>query len=67
MRMDDANLKPTFSYLVSEITKRFPNFAYLHVVEPRVEGNVDRDVQHGEVRPNPLSGIFIVLHDMVIT
>ncbi|PSS29796.1 hypothetical protein PHLCEN_2v2944 [Hermanssonia centrifuga] len=48
MRMDDANLKPTFSYLVSEITKRFPNFAYLHVVEPRVEGNVDRAVQHGE-------------------
>ncbi|PSR72861.1 hypothetical protein PHLCEN_2v11274 [Hermanssonia centrifuga] len=48
MRMDEANLRSTFSYLVSEITKRFPNFAYLHVVEPRVEGSEDRTVQHGE-------------------
>ncbi len=63
--MDEANLRSTFSYLVSEITKRFPNFAYLHVVEPRVEGSEDRTVQHGEVRSNFLSGIPMVLQDTI--
>ncbi|EJU01875.1 FMN-linked oxidoreductase [Dacryopinax primogenitus] len=40
MRMDDPI--PTFSYLVRQFKERFPNFAYLHVTEPRVEGDVDR-------------------------
>ncbi|KAG7446584.1 FMN-linked oxidoreductase [Guyanagaster necrorhizus] len=30
--------KPTFAYLVSEIKARHPNFAYIHVIEPRVNG-----------------------------
>ncbi|KAK7455857.1 hypothetical protein VKT23_010894 [Stygiomarasmius scandens] len=29
---------PTFSYLASELKTRFPNFAYLHVIEARVSG-----------------------------
>ena len=47
MRMEDP--RPTFSYLVEEIVKRHPDFAFIHLVEPRVEGNVDREVQAGEV------------------
>ena len=40
---------PTFSYLVSEIAKRYPDLAYIHVVEPRVAGGFDREPQAGEV------------------
>ncbi|KZO98357.1 putative NADPH2 dehydrogenase chain OYE2 [Calocera viscosa TUFC12733] len=32
----------TFSYLAEQLKTRFPDFAYLHVTEPRVQGNVDR-------------------------
>ncbi|EJU01876.1 FMN-linked oxidoreductase [Dacryopinax primogenitus] len=39
MRMADP--KPTFSYLAQEINSRYPNFAYLHVTEPRVIGSDD--------------------------
>ena len=42
--------KPTFTYLVSEIIKRQPGFAYIHVIEPRVNGNMERIVLDGEVR-----------------
>lgn len=38
-----ADPKPTFSYAVSQIKERFPTLAYLHVVEPRVDGNVTRE------------------------
>ena len=41
--------KPQFSYIVEQIKKRHPNFAYLHLIEPRVAGNMDRSVQEGEV------------------
>jgi NADPH2 dehydrogenase len=34
---------PTFSYLVSQIHDLYPNFGYLHVVEPRVCGYDDID------------------------
>jgi NADPH2 dehydrogenase len=48
MRMADP--KPAFSYLVSEIARRHPLFAYMHLVEPRVTGSEDREVQKDEVR-----------------
>ena len=48
MRMADP--KPTFSYLVTEIARRWPSLAYIHVVEPRVSGVDDREVEEGEVR-----------------
>jgi NADPH2 dehydrogenase len=35
---------PVFSYLVTELRRRHPNFGYLHVVEPRVRGILDRTV-----------------------
>ena len=48
--MKATDPKPTFSYIVSELVRRHPNFAYLHLIEPRVEGNIDRTVLEGEVR-----------------
>ncbi|KAK0205612.1 hypothetical protein DFS33DRAFT_1258643 [Desarmillaria ectypa] len=45
MRMDDP--VPTFSYLVTKIGQRHADLAYIHVVEPRVFGNMLRD----DVRP----------------
>ncbi|KAI0087192.1 NADH:flavin oxidoreductase/NADH oxidase [Irpex rosettiformis] len=37
MRMDDP--KPTYTYLVAQLVERFPNLAYIHVVEPGIQGN----------------------------
>ena len=37
-----------FSYLVKELLRRHPNFGYLHVIEPRVQGVVDRSFEEGE-------------------
>lgn len=36
MRMKDPI--PTFSYLVSQFVERFPDLAYVHFIEPRVQG-----------------------------
>jgi NADPH2 dehydrogenase len=36
---------PVFSYLVAELRRRHPNFGYLHVVEPRIQGSFDRAVE----------------------
>lgn len=47
MRMQ--NPEPTFSYFVSEVAKRFPSLAYLHLIEPRVNAGVDRVAREGEV------------------
>jgi NADPH2 dehydrogenase len=33
--MKEENPIPGYSYLTAELAKRFPNLAYLHVVEPR--------------------------------
>lgn len=35
--------KPTFSYLVSKIKDLHTDLAYLHLVEPRVNNNEERD------------------------
>ncbi|KAI0049821.1 FMN-linked oxidoreductase [Auriscalpium vulgare] len=40
--------KPTFSYLVRELAARVPDLAYLHVIEPRVQGSYDADA-HDEL------------------
>ncbi|KAJ7143991.1 hypothetical protein C8R44DRAFT_601317 [Mycena epipterygia] len=39
--MGMADPKPTFTYLVSQIKKSYPEFAYIHVVEPRISGDND--------------------------
>ncbi|KAK0229156.1 FMN-linked oxidoreductase [Armillaria nabsnona] len=41
MTMKDP--KPTFSYLVSQIKGKSPNFAYIHVVEPRIVRTSDEN------------------------
>ena len=41
MGMNDP--KPTFAYFVSQAKERFPDLAYLHVVEPLVAGTDDRE------------------------
>lgn len=40
--------EPTFALLVSHLRDAYPNFSYLHVVEPRIAGSSDRDVLDGE-------------------
>lgn len=60
MRMDDP--VPTFTYLAKELVKRYPSLAYLHVIEPRMSGAVDREARADESndflrdiwRPRPL-------------
>ncbi|KZT63182.1 NADH:flavin oxidoreductase/NADH oxidase [Daedalea quercina L-15889] len=46
MRMTDV--KPTFAYLVSQLAQKYSDLAYIHVVEPRVSGYINREVQPGE-------------------
>ncbi len=41
MNMEEP--KPTFAHLVSQIKSRHPDLAYLHIVEPRIFGNFDRE------------------------
>ena len=38
------NPKPTYAHLVTELRDRYPDLAYLHVVEPRVDGAETLDV-----------------------
>jgi NADPH2 dehydrogenase len=42
MGMEDP--LPTFTALVERVRDAHPNFAYIHVVEPRVDGIIDSDV-----------------------
>ncbi|KAI0916451.1 hypothetical protein AcV5_002945 [Taiwanofungus camphoratus] len=42
MRMKDPI--PTFTYFVKKIAEAHPDFAYIHLVEARVSGNMDREV-----------------------
>ncbi|TFK47298.1 FMN-linked oxidoreductase [Heliocybe sulcata] len=38
---------PTFSYFIRSIREQHPDFAYLHITEPRVAGDVDRQAPPG--------------------
>lgn len=44
--MDDP--KPTFKTLVTRIRTEYPNFGYIHVVEPRVTGDNDAEFHSGD-------------------
>ncbi|KAI0049824.1 FMN-linked oxidoreductase [Auriscalpium vulgare] len=46
--MDMKDPVPTFSHLITQIRDRFPNFGYLHVIEPRIRGSFDREELSGE-------------------
>lgn len=38
IRMEDP--VPTYTYLVDQFKRKFPNLAYIHVIEPGAPGNV---------------------------
>ncbi|KAI0633057.1 NADH:flavin oxidoreductase/NADH oxidase [Trametes polyzona] len=46
MRMEDPI--PTFTYFVSKIAEEFPDFGYLHLVEPGLAGGGDIVAREGE-------------------
>ena len=50
---------PQFSYVVQQIAERHPNFAFVHVVEPRVQGATDVEVPAGEVCRLPRAKVFL--------
>ncbi|KAJ7144834.1 FMN-linked oxidoreductase [Mycena crocata] len=39
--------KPTFAHLVTQIRERYPDFAYLHVIEPPVDGDETVEIREG--------------------
>ncbi|KAF7366928.1 NADH:flavin oxidoreductase/NADH oxidase [Mycena sanguinolenta] len=41
--MGMADPVPTFTYIVSEIKRLFPDFAYIHLIEPRIAAGEDVD------------------------
>ncbi|KAJ7691445.1 hypothetical protein B0H17DRAFT_982629 [Mycena rosella] len=43
LEMGMSDPLPTFSYVISELAARYPSLAYLHLVEPRVSGNLSRE------------------------
>ncbi|KAM0750096.1 FMN-linked oxidoreductase [Meredithblackwellia eburnea MCA 4105] len=45
VKMAHQDLISTFTYFISELKKRFPSLLYLHAVEPRISGAVDRKVE----------------------
>lgn len=47
MRMDDP--KPTYEYITTQLAERFPRLAYVHVVEPGIQGNIDAEITSEEV------------------
>ncbi|KAI0696527.1 putative NADPH2 dehydrogenase chain OYE2 [Cytidiella melzeri] len=46
MRMKDP--VPTFTYLVQQLVNNHPNLSYIHVIEPRVTGDSDQEVNNRE-------------------
>ena len=54
--MSDSNPEGLFSYVAQELAKL--NLAYLHLIEPRVLGNVDDDSKD----PNPVAAQLIRKH-----
>ncbi|KAJ7439956.1 NADH:flavin oxidoreductase/NADH oxidase [Mycena latifolia] len=39
--------KPTYAHLVTQLRERYPDFAYLHIVEPRADGAETVEVKEG--------------------
>jgi N-ethylmaleimide reductase len=54
--MSDSNPEGLFTYVAEELTKL--NLAYIHLIEPRVLGNVDDDSKD----PNPVAAQLIRKH-----
>ena len=39
--MGMRNPIPTYSYIISELAKHYPNLAYIHMIEPGIEGIIE--------------------------
>jgi NADPH2 dehydrogenase len=48
MRMAMPDIKETYSYFVTELKYRFPDMAYLHLVESRIAGSVTVEADEAE-------------------
>ncbi|KAJ8102542.1 hypothetical protein POJ06DRAFT_51343 [Lipomyces tetrasporus] len=46
--MGMADPYPQFSYIVSKLQENHPKLAYIHMVEPRASGNMDREAKENE-------------------
>lgn len=46
MRMPLPDLKAQFTHIIKSIRDQFPRLAYLHMVEPRIQGINDMELQH---------------------
>jgi NADPH2 dehydrogenase len=49
---------PTFTTLTSELKKRFPDLAYLHVVEGRLDDRVDKSEVRQDTRNDFLRDLW---------
>ena len=49
---------PTFSYLVKRLASEYPKLAYLHIIEPGVDGIADADRREGNVNSSNLSAVI---------
>ncbi|CAK5284574.1 unnamed protein product [Mycena citricolor] len=56
--MKMADPLPTFSYVISELAKRHPDLAYLHLVEPRISGSATVDEETPEESNDPLAALW---------
>ncbi|KAJ7631692.1 hypothetical protein DFH06DRAFT_1337657 [Mycena polygramma] len=41
------NPRPTYTHLTTQLRERYPDLAYLHVVEPRVDGGETVEIKEG--------------------
>ncbi|KAJ7155101.1 hypothetical protein C8R46DRAFT_1116989 [Mycena filopes] len=58
--MGMADPLPTFSYVVAQLASRHPDLAYLHLVEPRIDGNIERNDTVGAHESNePLRALWV--------
>ncbi|KAJ7439995.1 hypothetical protein FB451DRAFT_1301277 [Mycena latifolia] len=48
MHMNDP--EPTFAYVVTQLRERHPELAYLHVVEPRADGDQTVEIKRGPLQ-----------------
>ncbi|KAF7347192.1 putative inactive dehydrogenase EasA [Mycena venus] len=50
--MHFADPRPTYAYLFTQLRDRFPDLAYVHVVEPRVDGDQTLSEKSGAAAPS---------------
>ncbi|KAI0033372.1 FMN-linked oxidoreductase [Vararia minispora EC-137] len=48
MRMADADIVETYTVVVTSLRERFPDLAYLHVIQPRISAHEDTDIGAGD-------------------